>query len=260
MNIMYSERSKKISRDISIEGLKTSVMLLETELSVLENKRADLYRRLNEFRVRHNATVGMLLGEILRLRLEQFRAQRDKNPDTFDLVDEAEDDLNRYKENFRETHDEEVKKLSKAKDKELQLKYREASKLCHPDLVNEEQKAAATSVFADLNNAYYYNNLERVKAILTMLKKNKHGFVGRSDNLSDREMLEFYESRLKVDVGKLRDEIKTIKESAPWRTLKDIDDWDEYFANLKRKMEEEREELKRLLEIKNIGKEDTDER
>jgi hypothetical protein len=249
------EQHKTLSADIAIEGLKTAVMFLETELSVLEHRRTDLYKLLNSFRVRYNAEVGMLLGEILRLRLEEFRRLRDINPDGDRQVEEAEDDYARHRQTLGETREEVVPTLSKSRDKELQQKFHRASKLCHPDLVEESQKQRATEIFMDLNNAYYYNNLDRVSAILEMLEQNSHGLTGKSEGMTTRALLEMHETRLKIDIARLKSEIEVIRNSGPYKSVSEIDDWGDYFATLKGKLIHERDELVARLTLNAEGKE-----
>jgi hypothetical protein len=239
-----NHQNQAISGDISIEGMRTAVMLLETELSVLENRRADLYKRLNAFRVRYNATLGMLLGEILRLRLEQFRRLHDANPDNERQVREAEEDLQQHDRSMHEVRDEVILKLPKGKDKELQQKFHKASKLCHPDLVEESQRQRATELFMDLNNAYYYNNLARVTAILEMLELHGFGISGTGAGLSTRALLEMHESRLKTDIARLRAEMDDIRRSSPYLALCEIDDLDQWFGNMAEKLTRERDAIK----------------
>ncbi len=237
------EERHAISTDIAIEGIRTAIMLLETELSVLENRRSDLYKRLNSFRVRYNAELGMLLGEILRFRIEEFRMLQDTNPDIAETVREAEADYAKHERAFHEVRDEVMQTLTKLKDKELQQKFHKASKLCHPDLVDESQRQRATEIFMDLSNAYYYNNLERVAAILQMLEEHRHGLATRSATLTNRAMLEMYELRLKTDIGRLKDEIHQIRTSKPFVSLQEIADEDRYFFETKRKLTNERDLL-----------------
>jgi len=239
--------SRQLSTDIPVEGLRTAIMFLETELSVLEHRRADLYKTLNAFRVRYNATLGMLLGEILRLRLEQFRRLRDTNPDGDRLLDEAERDYENHRKSVHEVRDEIVQTLSKQKDRELQQKFHKASKLCHPDLVEDSQKARATEIFMDLNNAYYHNNLERVSAILELLEQSRYGLTGKATGLSTVELLALHENRLKTDISRLKQEIPGIKSSSPYLSLCEIGDWDCYFSEMKEKLEQERDELVMIL-------------
>jgi len=241
--------------NITLDGLRTGIMLLETELSVLENRRADLHKTLNTFRVRYNSELGMLLGEILRLRLEQFRRLRDTNPDAGEKYRDAETDFRKHKEAMHEVRDEVVQSLSRSRDRELQQKFHKASKLCHPDLVEETHKVRATEIFMDLNNAYYYNNLDRVSAILEMLEQSKNGLTGKSEGLSTRELLEMHETRLRIDIARLKEDIAGIRASAPYRLISEIEDWDIYFSDLRRKMEHERDELEESL-IKSEGEED----
>lgn len=238
----------QISAEVAMEGLRTAIMLLETELSVLEHRRASMYKTLNTFRIRYNATLGMLLGDILRLRLEQYRRLRDSNPDKEQLAAEAEEDLHQHRKSMHEVKDEIVATLSRQKDKELQQKFHKASKLCHPDLVDDAQKDRATEIFADLNNAYYHNNLKRVSEILTMLEQSEHGLTGKSSGLSTRELLVMHETRLRFDIDKLKQDISGITSSAPYKFLEGLEDWDQYFETMKMKLTHERDELESLLE------------
>jgi hypothetical protein len=137
----------------------------------------------------------------------------------------------------------------------LQQKFHRASKLCHPDLVEESQKQRATEIFMDLNNAYYYNNLDRVSAILEMLEQNSHGLTGKSEGMTTRAMLEMHETRLKIDIARLKSEIEAIRNSGPYKGVSEIDDWGDYFASLKRKLIHERDELLARLTLNEEGKE-----
>ena len=83
---------------------------------------------------------------------------------------EAEEDYNTYHEEFESSKNEEIAKLTEDEQKELKSKYRKASKLCHPDLVSDEQKELATKLFAELSDAYERNDLEKVREILENLE------------------------------------------------------------------------------------------
>lgn len=234
-----------ITENVKIEGLKTTILLLQTEFSVLEGKKTDLQKMLNDFRIRHNRELGEILGDILRLRLEEFEQLHDKNPDKpdDDAYTEAKREYKFYKEAFRKAREEMVMTLSKEQKKELQKKFHKASKMCHPDLVSDELKEQAQHLFTDLNNAYYRNDLNRIEEILHMLENSEIGLIGKQKVLSQQQQLELYETKLRTDILKLKGEIAAITDSASYQTIREIEDWDTYFARTRKKMIRERDEL-----------------
>ncbi|MEO9210234.1 MAG: DnaJ domain-containing protein, partial [Ginsengibacter sp.] len=155
---------------------------------------------------------------------------------------EAEEDYKNYSEEFEISKNEKIADLTGEELIEIKKKYRKASKLCHPDVVSEEQKEMADKLFAELNAAYERNDLEKVKEILENLEKGNF-FVNKSDAINEKQLMKSEIEKLKIRIRELQQEMQLIKESDAYKTISGIDDWDFYFKETKEKLEEQAKEL-----------------
>jgi len=124
-----------IYTDPEIEGLKLEAKSLETELNKLSDEKADLEKLIHEFGIRHNTELGELILKILRFRKNKSKGTLKER--------EAEKDYNNYSREYEISKNEEIAKLTIEEQIEIKKLYRKASKLCHPDVVSEEQKELA---------------------------------------------------------------------------------------------------------------------
>jgi len=125
---------------------------------------------------------------------------------------------------------------------EIKKKYRKASKLCHPDVVSEDQKELADKLFTELNRAYEQNDLKKVSEILENLKKGNF-FVSKSDTITEKQLMKAEIEKLKIRITELRQEMQLIKESDAYKTISQIKNWDVYFKETKEKLENQAKEL-----------------
>jgi len=121
--------------------------------------------------------------------------------------------------------------------------YREASKLCHPDIVNDDFREEARKVFIELNRAYMINDIQKVEEIHKLLTRSRMFSRLRTPS-EERELLEARLARLQADLKILQSEIAELEESKVYRTLINIRDWDEYFDQMKIKLSAEYQSLK----------------
>jgi hypothetical protein len=122
--------------------------------------------------------------------------------------------------------------------------------LCHPDkFVNEppEIQKLADEIFKDLNEANEQNDIKRVNEILENLQ---NGILVRTqgEQIDDKKILRATIMQLKDKANILKGQIIIIKESEAYTTVVEIEDFDEYFANLKEKLKAELLELQLKLE------------
>jgi curved DNA-binding protein CbpA len=117
----------------------------------------------------------------------------------------------------------------------LKDKYRKASKLCHPDVVREEQKELATKLFVELSGAYEKNDIKRVREILENLEKGNF-FISKSDAINEKQFLQAEMQKQRLRVKELKEQLQAIKESETYKTISSIDNWDKYFTNAKQKL------------------------
>lgn len=213
--------------DPELEGLKLEAKVLEAEVNQLSDEKTDLEKLIHDFGVRHNNELGELILKILRFRKSKAKGTPKEA--------ETEKDFSDYSKEYEISKDEKINELTEEEQKELKQKYRKASKLCHPDVVSEEQKELADKLFAELNAAYSRNDLKRVSEILENLEKGNF-FISKSDSINEKQLLKTEIEKLRLRVMELRGQLQSIKASEAFSTITSIDDWDEYFANAKQKL------------------------
>ena len=216
--------------DPEIEGLKLEIKALEIAINALSDEKADIEKLIHEFGIRHNQELGELIIKILQHRKEQAKGTPQQQ--------ETEEDFNTYQQEYEATKDEQINSLTPEEQQELKEKYRKASKLCHPDVVSEEQKELATKLFAELSVAYEKNDLNRVKEILENLEKGNF-FVNKSDAINQKQLLQSEMEKLRLRIKELKEQLQTLKESETFKTVSSITDWDEYFRNAKQQLRQQ---------------------
>ena len=226
--------SLSVYNDPEIDGLKLEAKSLEAKLNKLSNEKTDLEKLIHEFGVRHNRELGELILKILKFRKNKAKGTPKET--------EAEEDYKNYSEEFETSKNEKIAELTEEELIEIKKKYRKASKLCHPDVVSEDQKELADKLFAELNAAYERNDLEKVKEILENLEKGNF-FINKSDAITEKQLMKAEIEKLKIRINELQQQMQLIKESEAYKTISSIEDWDIYFANTKEKLAEQIQEL-----------------
>ncbi|MEP7229000.1 MAG: J domain-containing protein [Ginsengibacter sp.] len=223
-----------IYNDPEIDGLKLEAKSLEATLNKLSNEKADLEKLIHEFGVRHNKELGELILKILKFRKTEAKGTPKET--------EAEEDYKNYSQEFEISKNEKIADLTEEELVEIKKKYRKASKLCHPDVVSEDQKELADKLFAELNAAYERNDLEKVKEILQNLEKGNF-FVNKSDAINEKQLMKSEIEKLKMRINELQQQMQLITESDAYKTISGIDDWDKYFTTTKEKLLEQVKEF-----------------
>lgn len=223
-----------IYTDPEIEGLKLEAKSLEAELNKLSNEKADVEKLIHDFGIRHNNELGELILKILGFRKNKAKGTRKEK--------EAENDYDDYSRGYEISKKEKVIVLTEIEQLELKKLFRKASKLCHPDVVSEDQKELADKLFIELNEAYERNDLERVREILNNLE-NGNFFISKSDAINEKQLMKTEIEKLKIRVKELQKEVEYIKGSEAYITISGIADWDSYFKETKENLEKQAKEL-----------------
>ncbi len=220
--------------DPELEALKLEAKVLERKVNDLSDEKADIEKMIHEFGVRHNNELGELLLKILSFRRRKAKGTPKQA--------EAEKDFDDYSQEYEISKNEKIAMLTDEEQKEIKQKYRKASKLCHPDVVSEEQKELADKLFAELNEAYERNDLQKVREILESLESGDF-FVSKSDAINEKQLLKTEIEKLRLRIKELKEQVQVIKESEAFTTVSSISDWDTYFKETMQKLAEQVKEL-----------------
>ena len=221
--------------DPEVAALKLETKNLENQLNAYDNEKIELEKLLIEFQHRHTIELGEVILSILKLRKIKFKDDKEK-------YKEAEKDEKQYREEVATEKEREVFDLDENQKVELKRKFRKATVLCHPDKVNDEFKEAAQSIFIELKAAYDANNLNKVSDILEDLERGNY-FRSKSEKVSEKDLLKVVIAKLKRQILALEAEIISIKDSDTFKTIRGIENWDDYFKRTKEKLQRELDEL-----------------
>ena len=202
--------------------------------SELYGRKAELEKIIHEFSVRHNQELGELIIKILGYLKEKAKGTSQEA--------EAKKDYEDFSSNYEATKNETVSTLTEEEQKNLKDNYRKASKLCHPDVVDEDQKETAHKIFSELNAAYQRNDAKRVAEILNELQHGKT-FTSKADTTNEKQTLLSELKRLRIRLQQLIDAITAIKTSDIFEKIIRISDWDEYFSKTKQQLQDQLTQL-----------------
>jgi len=231
--------------DPEIPGLKLEIRVLEVEVCSLQDEKADMEKSIREFESRHNAELGDIMLEILNLRKSLAKEQTKKSPKDKSKqrnYQEVSQDYEQYQQGYEHEKRQKHYELTPEQQKEIKTKYRQASKLCHPDAVSTRQEEAA-EMFKKLNEAYAANDLQTVSQLLEHLETGRP-FESKHVAITEKGKLQSEIINLRQVLKNLLQTITEIKNSEPYQFVK-IDNWDEYFSTTKQALLKELESLKK---------------
>jgi hypothetical protein len=239
-------RSLTIYVDSEISALKLEMRALELQISSLDDEKNEFENLIHEFEVRHNKELGELIINILKLRKERLKYEAIDNENKRKEYEEAEKEYNQYNSQFKNTKNIIIIDLDETQKKELKSIYRNASKLCHPDVVDDIFKKEAEQLFKELNDANASNNLDKVKEIYENLKKGI--FKSHSQSINEKAEILRVVLKLRIKRNQLEEIVNNIKSSEVFKTVSSIEDFDSYFIEIKEKLLEELSELQHELD------------
>ena len=199
----------------------------------------------------------------LRKELERLEKEKEKQEEELEKIKEfiedetIEEEFEEAKSSYEEFETEyeiikdkqkDIIDLSQDEKAELKKLFRKAAKICHPDIVADENKEQARKIMQELNEAYNKQDILKVKAILNSLESGFE-FEVSSDSIDDKELLKVKIKDFENSIKDIIDEIKSIKEDDTYHILKEIDDLEEYFNELKIELEKEKNKLEDELSI-----------
>lgn len=242
----HNQAIPQLNQESDLTGLKTVAGMLETQLSVLFFKRTQIQQEIYKYRIRFNEELGEIVNEILDIRRKLLFDEKDENPDKSLEYEDAEKDYQEFTSNYKQSKKEFQFHLNEEDKKLLQKLFRKASKLCHPDIVAEEMKDLAQKVFVELNNAYYKNDLEKIKDICNQLENQEFRFIHITEKVTEYQRLNQIVNKLENDIKVLKKDIFELEHSDAYLTIKELDNWNFHFEKIRNKL---------LSDIENLRKE-----
>jgi hypothetical protein len=223
-----------ISINPKIEIQKLEINNYKNLLYDLYNKKIELEKYLLDFQYFHTKELGKTLLDILYLR--ERKAWRDRSN-----IEEDENEIDTYRENaydwkkgkfFELTFDEKIL---------LKNKFRNATIFYYNSHIIEELDQINDSVFIELKQAYYNNDLDKLSSIHDILKKSGSYMY---ENISNFISLKNRKNEFEEKIINIKKSIRILKESETYNTIISIEDWDDYFKRTKEKLQQEFDALK----------------
>ena len=255
--ILYQETFKK--KDI-FENLKNEYAELKEDVKETKKIKEELEEKLDDLD-EFDDEYDELYEEYQELKdeLEEKEAELNQkrkdtkkakdnleNDETYQKYEETKKDYENFKEEYEETvrDDKNRYKLSPEEEKELKTIFRKCAKLCHPDIVVNELKEKAHKIMQELNDAYSKKDLELVKEIFKNLQ-NGITFKVVSDVVENKELLRDKVIEFRKMIDKILNDIEDIKSDNMFDIISNHNDWDIYFEEMKKHLQEECEILQK---------------
>jgi curved DNA-binding protein CbpA len=221
--------------DEEIVKLKNELEILEERLEELTAQKADIGLTISAFNIRYFAEVGELLDRLFELKISHNLQDANEG-------ESLKNEYREFKQSFENAQNDYLPQLDETSESELKKLYREACKLCHPDIVSSGQHDKAEEIFKELNTAYQSKNILKVKEIYDRLKINNF-FLSVSQSESDKKILKTAVDFIKQKISALENEIELLTKDETYLLIVGIENMDEYFEELKKVLQKEIESL-----------------
>ena len=224
---------------VTIDEIKETIVQLEEVLENIDEDNED-YTEIKNAYDELQVELETLESELKVQEKELEKAKEFiENEDIKNDYEEAKTHYKQYEneyENVKKAQKENIK-LNDEEKIELKKLYKKAAKLCHPDIVPDELKEKAHKIMQELNEAYSKQDLNKIKSILTSLETTGFGLLVVSDSIDDKEILRAKLEEFKENIFILEEEIEDIKLDDTFVTISELDNWDEYFEDLKNELQ-----------------------
>ena len=190
--------------------------------------------------------ITALLAEIRELE-NDFSRQDDSA--TRQAQEEASHEYDEYQEQQQDAQHRfsRDQRLSSDERNELKRLWRQASRLCHPDVVADDLKEKAHQMMVQLNQARQNADLAAVRALLTQLQSGLEPMMA-SDRLNDLQHLRSKIQQLREHINALLKEITELEAENAWRLATSVTDKEAYFFDQQRALTEIRNTLEQQVQ------------
>lgn len=225
--------------DPELDAIRARVASLEMQVVDLETRKAEMEQLIDEFAFCQYRALGELLGEQLRLQHEllRLRAERSAKPEDRQAAADAAEEYQAYQQ-ARAEPDAAQAVLADSEREELKALYRAAVMRCHPDRVDEAAKPLAHEMFLRTQDAYRRRDLETMRLLSRQLAAGDTTSPS-SDGSTPRERLEVLRESLLDKGAELLLAIQSIRMQAQYRRALNREQWEDYFAAARERLEKE---------------------
>ncbi|MDN0118256.1 DNA repair protein [Yersinia frederiksenii] len=171
--------------------------------------------------------VTALLAEIQQLEkgfntrnTESTRKAREEAKEKYESYQEQQNDAEQRHDNER--------KLSTDQRQQLKRLWRQASRLCHPDLVADEFKEKAHQLMVQLNQARQRGDVSAIHTLLESLKQGLEPLMA-SDIIDDLERLRRKINEVSNQIDAMLHELDALEKEESWRLATSLPDKDGWF-------------------------------
>ena len=234
----------------TIEEIKEAIKELEELLKDIDENDEnydEIIRTYNDLK----KELSNLEDDLINQEIELKKTKEDLEDDVlFKNYEEAKTSYEEFHyeyENIKEKQSDRLE-LKDEDIKELKIMWKKACRLCHPDIVTDELKVKANEIMQSLNDAYSRRDINKVKQILLNLE-NGLVFEVSSDKIDNKEILKSKIEEFKQNIIDIQEEIENIKSDDTFRTISNLENWDEYFEELKNELKAEEIRLEKESEI-----------
>tara|TARA_Y100001960_G_scaffold267020_1_gene291049 strand:+ start:309 stop:1478 length:1170 start_codon:yes stop_codon:yes gene_type:complete len=241
-NPVSSRGSALVLSNLGSILVEMELSLREAQLLSLVDYYVEMEGTQNRFRREKLEHLGPKVEELLRLRAKSLG--QDVLSRESQVYETANREYARFSESFKVAREKpSVTELSENAHEELKRLYKKGSLLCHPDRVAEEHKARATELFQQLSGAYREANLEGVREILDRI--DQEGFGASSpESPFDPTVAALALIRLREAISTKVHEVWGILSSEEWHKVEEYDDWNSYFEEEQRRLDEKIDKIK----------------
>ena len=174
----------------TIDELKSTISELEDALDSIDEDDEN-YKELSEAYKELKEELEKLEDE---LELQEEELEKTKEFIEDETIEQEYEEVNSHYQEFESEYEnikeafENLITLNDEEKKELKSLYKQAARLCHPDIVPDELKEKAHDLMQKLNEAYSQKDISKVKEILYSLQ-NGTSFEVSSETIEDKELL-----------------------------------------------------------------------
>ncbi|WP_145524707.1 DNA repair protein [Yersinia vastinensis] len=193
------------------------------DLSAISSETVEILEQIQQ----QTALVTALLAEIKELEngfntrnTESTRKAREEAKEKYESYQEQQNDAEQRHDNNQ--------KLSADQRQELKRLWRQASRLCHPDLVADEFKEKAHQLMVQLNQARQRGDFSAIHQLLENLKQGLEPRMS-SDLIDDLERLRRKINEVRHQIDAMLRELAALEKEESWRLATSLPDKDGWF-------------------------------